>query len=170
MESRGRVMVPVPAKAESGIQGPAQTLHPNASSAMAPTLVSSKLSASVFRRPYKFGNFYRVLRPLLSLNRLDNWPLCFKAPSNTDFFSSIHSTSLYHSHHTTSAFLWYTGTQTSYMRQLLQATFRKLTRIKPRDFSSSLHRSCPLHIFIPPFQPILPLWLKRGSSWPTISP
>ena len=62
MESRGRVMVPVPAKAESGIQGPAQTLHPNASSAMAPTLVSSKLSASVFRRPYKFGNFYRVLR------------------------------------------------------------------------------------------------------------
>ena len=34
MESRGRVMVPVPAKAESGIQGPAsaQTLHPRASS------------------------------------------------------------------------------------------------------------------------------------------
>ena len=32
MKSRGRVMVPVPAKAEFGIQGPAQTLHPNASS------------------------------------------------------------------------------------------------------------------------------------------
>ena len=31
MKSRGRVMVPVPAKAEFGIQGPAQTLHPNAS-------------------------------------------------------------------------------------------------------------------------------------------
>ena len=34
MESQGRVMVPVPAKAESGIQGPAsaQTLHPSDSS------------------------------------------------------------------------------------------------------------------------------------------
>ena len=29
MESRGRVMVPVPANADSGNQGPAQTLYPS---------------------------------------------------------------------------------------------------------------------------------------------
>ena len=29
MKSRGRMMVPVPANADSGIQGPAQTLHPD---------------------------------------------------------------------------------------------------------------------------------------------
>ena len=146
MKSRGRVMVPVPAKAEFGIQGPAQTLHPNASSNNGTNARQLKTQCKCFvilTSLVTFITFFVMpLLSLLSMNHSDNWPLCFTTPSNTDF-SSTHSTSLYHSHNTTFAFLSYTGpgTQSSYMCQLLQATFWKLTRIKPRDFFSALAKA-----------------------------
>ena len=64
MKSRGRVMVPVPAKAEFGIQGPAQTLHPNASSnngTNARQLKTQRKYFVILSHPYEFGNFYHVL-------------------------------------------------------------------------------------------------------------
>ena len=63
MKSRGRVMVPVPAKAEFGIQGPAQTLHPNASSnngTNARQLKTQRKCFVILSHPYEFGNFYHV--------------------------------------------------------------------------------------------------------------